>query len=102
MSDAAYVVVPADAVPDHQVLGRISLFNEDGTPWTPDNGGGEPAAVAWGDVTGKPETFPPATHTHAWDDVTGKPSTFAPATHTHTIADIEGLQEALDAKADAA
>lgn len=76
----AYVVVPADAVPANQAVGRVSLFNEDGTPWAP--GGSEPAAVAWGDVTGKPSTFPPATH-------------------THTIDEIVGLQAALDAKADA-
>ena len=34
--------------------------------------------VAWEDVTNKPETFAPATHSHAWEDVTGKPATFAP------------------------
>lgn len=36
--------------------------------------GGVPAgdvSVAWGDVSGKPSTFPPATHTHAIADVTG-------------------------------
>lgn len=36
-----------------------------------------------------------------WDDVTGKPSTFPPATHSHAIADVTGLQTALDGKADA-
>lgn len=29
-----------------------------------DGGGGGPSTVAWADVTGKPATFPPATHTH--------------------------------------
>jgi hypothetical protein len=47
---------------------------------------------AWTDVTGKPSTYPPSTHTHpyrpdtwvpAWTDVTGKPSTYPPSTHTH-------------------
>ena len=28
----------------------------------------------------------------SWADVTGKPSTFAPATHTHAVADVSGLQ----------
>lgn len=75
-------------------------------------GGGDSTPVAWNEVTGKPSTFPPATHTHtvaqvdglqstldslenktvAWGDVTGKPSTFAPATHTHTVAQVDGLQ----------
>jgi len=34
---------------------------------------------------------------HAWQDITDKPSTFAPASHTHVIADVSGLQAALDA-----
>ena len=34
----------------------------------------------------------------AWNDITGKPSTFTPATHSHAIADVTGLQTALDGK----
>ena len=34
----------------------------------------------------------------AWDNVTGKPSTFPPSSHTHKISDVDGLQSALDAK----
>ena len=34
----------------------------------------------------------------AWDNVTGKPSTFPPASHNHEISDVNGLQSALDAK----
>ena len=33
-----------------------------------------------------------------WDSVSGKPSTFPPATHTHAVADVTGLQAALDGK----
>ena len=33
-------------------------------------GGGSSEPTAWGDVTGKPSTFPPATHTHTVADVT--------------------------------
>ena len=36
-----------------------------------------------------------------WSGITGKPETFQPATHTHNIADVEGLQTALDGKANA-
>ena len=57
-------------------------------------GGGGPAS--WADITDKPATFPPATHTHAWSAVTGKPTTFPPAAHTHTTADITGLQDIVD------
>lgn len=41
----------------------------------------------------------------AWANVTGKPGTFTPSSHTHTIANVTGLQSALDAllsKTDAA
>lgn len=34
----------------------------------------------------------------AWGDVTGKPATFPPAAHTHAIADVTDLQAALDAR----
>lgn len=82
--------------------------------------------VAWAEITGKPETFTPETHSHAWAEITGKPATFAPTigktattakagdyvptyaeitgkpakfapeTHTHTIANVTGLQAKLD------
>lgn len=35
----------------------------------------------------------------SWNDLTDKPATFPPATHTHAIADTTGLQTALDGKA---
>ena len=35
----------------------------------------------------------------SWTDVTGKPATFPPSTHSHVIADVTGLQAALDGKA---
>jgi hypothetical protein len=34
----------------------------------------------------------------SWNDLTDKPLTFAPSTHTHAIADTTGLQTALDGK----
>ena len=34
----------------------------------------------------------------AWDNITGKPSSFTPSTHTHTITDITGLQAELNTK----
>lgn len=32
----------------------------------------------------------------AYADVTGKPTTFPPATHTHTVANVTGLQDIID------
>ena len=54
-------------------------------------------SVAWDNVTGKPSTFTPATHSHAWGDVTGKPSTFAPSAHKHVKADITDFPTSLPA-----
>jgi len=34
-----------------------------------------------------------------WTDISGKPSTFPPSSHTHVIGDTTGLQTALDGKA---
>ena len=40
----------------------------------------------------------PKSHTHYWSEVTGKPLSYPPATHTHQIGDTTGLQGALDSK----
>jgi hypothetical protein len=37
----------------------------------------------------------------SWNDVTGKPSTFPPSTHTHPISEVINLQSSLNAKLDA-
>ena len=37
-----------------------------------------------------------STHTHLWADITDKPSTFTPATHSHAISDVTNLQTTLD------
>jgi hypothetical protein len=77
-------------------------------------------AVAWGNVSGKPGTFPPSSHTHtksqitdfptslpasdvyswakasskpsyAWSEITSKPTSFTPANHTQAASTITGL-----------
>lgn len=67
---------------------------------------GDPGTTLWSGITGKPATFPPATHDHdsaylgktakaadsakadavPWGGITGKPTTFPPATHNHDSA----------------
>lgn len=39
--------------------------------------------LTWGEITGKPSTFSPASHNHTWNEITDKPSTFIPTSHTH-------------------
>ena len=78
-------------------------------------GGGTADAVDWSNVTNKPETFAPSTHTHtasevtelatvatsgSYNDLSDKPTDFAPAAHTHKMTNIIGLSDALDGKSD--
>ena len=44
-------------------------------------------AVAWANVSSKPAT---ATRWPTWDEVTSKPSTFAPSSHTHSYLPLAG------------
>lgn len=63
----------------------INWGNVDGRPGT-----FPPAAHThvWSEVADKPVTFPPSSHNHAWGDITGKPSSFNPATHSHSWSSI--------------
>ncbi|WP_434222571.1 hypothetical protein ACOKW7_08675 [Limnospira platensis CENA597] len=54
--------------------------------------------LTWNNITNKPGTFPPSTHSHSWTEITSKPTTFTPSSHTHTIANVTGLQSTLDGK----
>ena len=49
--------------------------------------------AAWGEVTGKPTSFPPSSHTHTTAQVTGLDAALAgkaPTVHTHTWSQITG------------
>ncbi len=46
---------------------------------------------AWAKAAAKPS--------YSWSEITGKPSSFAPSSHTHAIADVAGLQDTLNGKA---
>lgn len=48
----------------------------------------EAPATTWSAITGKPDTFPPATHQHSYNSLTGKPDTFTPSAHQHLYSDI--------------
>lgn len=68
MAVGQFEIVSKSAPTPGQSVGRVSFFDENGDPI--DIGGGT-VSVAWGDVTGKPSTFPPASHTHDIADVSG-------------------------------
>jgi hypothetical protein len=74
--------------------------------------------IVWDNVTDKPATFPPSSHTHVaadvtdfatavaavsppvdWNSLTGKPATFAPSTHTHVASDVTDFSTAAAAAA---
>ncbi|HCG3138726.1 TPA: hypothetical protein NJT62_000113 [Corynebacterium striatum] len=50
--------------------------------------------VSWADISDKPD------FASTWEQVKGKPESFPPAPHTHTTAQVEGLDDALAGKAD--
>ena len=65
---------------------------------------GSANSVAWNNVTGKPSTYTPSSHTHddryyTESEVNSKLNSKANSSHTHTIANITNLQSALDGKA---
>ena len=69
------------------------------------SGGGEADSVAWNNITGKPSTFTPATHTHGTDDITtltgyreGSATTTLSASMTLNAA-LASLQNQVQAKA---
>ena len=104
-ADAGYLTAEADpTVPSH--VKAITTADIDKWNNPPSGGGG--GSTAWNDITGKPDTFPPSSHTHAqseidgledrldaiesssggggassWDQITGKPTEFPPAAHNH-------------------
>lgn len=53
-----------------------------------------PTTIAWGNITGVPAI---ATRWPSWSEVTNKPSTFTPSSHTHPLSDISNLQASWDA-----
>jgi hypothetical protein len=105
----------------NEVTVTIPLVGPAG-PTGPQGPKGDPGdvsgSIAWDNVTGKPSTFTPSSHTHVaanitdfaaavaavsppvdWNSLTGKPSTFSPSAHTHPINEVTNLQTALDGKA---
>jgi hypothetical protein len=61
-------------------------------------GTGTPAAGTYVDGATGAWTAIPSGGSVAWGDVTGKPDEFPPEDHDHAIADVTGLQTALDGK----
>lgn len=85
------------AVNDTFTAGTVS-YKWTGTAWISNNA----ATFDWDDITGKPATFPPSSHTHPISDVTNLQTALdgkAASVHTHAISDVTSLQTALDGKA---
>lgn len=87
-----------------QAGSNVTVTYDDATGVTTISATGELAGtVDWTEVTGKPSTFTPSTHSHAISDITGLQGeldgidtaldTKAALSHTHSTGDITGLQE---------
>ncbi|MFJ6483135.1 tail fiber domain-containing protein [Streptomyces sp. NPDC091682] len=48
------------------------------------------STVDWANLSGKPATFAPSTHTHTWSQISDRPSTLPPAAHTHDWSQVTG------------
>lgn len=58
-------------------------------------GGGTADAVDWANVQDKPETFPPATHSHKMEDITDAPAVAKTGSYKDlTITDVKFYEEA--------
>ena len=73
--DVAVDAVGSIGMPSEEVLGAFIGAYLDSNSITTN--------TSWGNVTGKPSTFPPNAHTHGWSTVTGKPELFPPTEHIH-------------------
>lgn len=56
--------VAASTIMDGVAVDGTTIAKVDGVLKVLNAGGGEAGSVAWGNVTGKPSTFPPSSHTH--------------------------------------
>ena len=104
-SDTTHTHTAADvgALPDTYTPPVTSVNGKTGDVVI-DTGGGTTGSVAWDNVTGKPETYPPDTHTHAQSEITGLTDALsgkADTSHTHAQGDVTGLTDALNGKANA-
>jgi hypothetical protein len=94
-------VSAAGSVVSANVTGGIGPAGPAGPQGPAGEGGGGGGSTAWEDITGKPSTFTPSTHTHSISDVTSLQTTLdgkASTSHSHAISDVTGLQTALDGK----
>lgn len=64
---------------------RVEITNAE------DIGGGD-TEVAWGDITGKPSTFPPSSHTHSTSDITGLSDALAGKMNASVVDSLEPLE----------
>lgn len=44
---------------------------------------------SWSDINA-PSTFPPSSHGHTWNEISDKPSTYPPSSHSHSWSQITG------------
>jgi hypothetical protein len=81
-----------------QVLRKASGTNYD-TEWATGGGGG---VSSWNDLTDKPATFPPSSHTHPISEVTNLQTSLdgkAATSHTHTASQVTDFNTAAAAAA---
>ena len=87
--------------------GQLYIDEDTNTLYGPKSSGSWGSGIvltgaAWDEITSKPATFTPATHSHAISDITSLQTTLdgkASSSHSHAISDVTDLQTTLDGKA---
>jgi hypothetical protein len=80
--------------------GQVLKWN--GSEWAPAADDAGLSSVEWSQVSNKPATFDPVSHTHAISDITNLSTQLdskASSSHTHAISEITDLSTQLDSKA---
>jgi len=106
-SSAGVQIIRGPGIPEIEpgTDGQVLVLVDGKPAWGDVEVGG--GVSSWNDLTDKPATFTPATHSHAIANVTGlqgaldgkQPAgSYAAATHTHAISGVTNLQSALDAR----
>lgn len=55
----------------------------------------EPVTLGQLRALGEVVLYEPNPHTHVWEDITNKPTSFFPSSHTHLVTQVNGLSEVL-------
>lgn len=93
--------VPSVAAQTTAALEKSQPVSADKIPLINSEASGALSWLSWSQLKANLKTYFDSLYSSAsvaWSNITGKPSTFPPSSHSHAISDVTGLQGVLDAK----